>query len=273
MLRAKFHQIFCLLLFALFAFAAQGQQTLELGENYYEQPEGIVYDREFTVDLKIHTNGFAFGTNFSRIKTYYLTNYLNFEFGEIKHPKQYRQSFDFRASANGKVSRSFVYGKQNNLYVLRAGYGQKRYFSEKAKYKGLAIGISYSLGPSLGLLKPYYLELIYPEAGDNGIITRPESYSDDNANVFLDITRIFGGGSFSDGLGELKVLPGGNAKFAVHFDWGAFDEFVKAVEAGVMLDFYFKKVPIMVESPLVDNTENRPFFLNLYIALQLGKRS
>ena len=46
---------------------------------------------------------------------------------------------------------------------------------------------------------------------------------------------------------------------------------LKAIEAGIMFDFYFKKVPIMVENDVID-AENRPFFINLFINLQLGKR-
>ena len=42
--------------------------------------------------------------------------------------------------------------------MLRVGMGAKRYFSEKAKRKGIAIGINYQAGVSLGLLKPYYLD-------------------------------------------------------------------------------------------------------------------
>ena len=251
---------------------AKAQQTLELGQNYYDENKGIVYSREFTVDLKLHTHGFALGVNIASLKTYYLTNFFNIEIGEIKHPKQFRQSFDFQPSISGKVSRAFIFGKQNSFFVLRGGFGQKRYLSEKAKRRGLAIGLSYEAGPSLGLLKPYYLELNYPEQSNNEIVTRSEKFSEDNAENFLDITRIFGASSFSKGLSEIAIQPGAHGKFAVHFDWGAFDEFVKAVEAGVMIDGYLKKVPIMVESPEVQNVENMPLFINLFINLQLGKR-
>ncbi len=264
--------LYVILLIVSVSLPVFGQQTIELGENYYDEVKGIVYDREFTVDLKLHTNGYALGVNIARLKTFYLTNFFNIEFGEIKHPKQFRQSFDFRPSANGNVSRAFVFGKQNNFFVLRGGLGQKRYFSEKAKRKGLAIGMSYSGGVSMGLLKPYFLELNYPEASTNEIITRSEKFTEENADIFLDITRIFGASSFTRGLSELSVVPGGHAKVAVHFDWGAFDEFVKALEAGVMVDFYFQKVPIMVESPQVENIDNRPLFINLFLNLQLGKR-
>ncbi len=252
---------------------SHAQQTIELGQNYYDEVKGIVYDREFTIDIKVlQTNGYSIGVNIARLKTYYLTNFFNIEFGEIKHPKQFRQSFDFRPTSTGKVSRPFVFGKQNNLFVLRGGLGQKRYFSEKAKRKGVAIGVSYEGGPSLGLLKPYYMELNLSEPGISEPAIQSTKFSEDNADVFLDISKIYGSSPFTKGLSELSFLPGLHAKGAVHFDWGAFDEFVKAVEAGVMLDFYFQKVPIMVESEQVPNVENRPLFINLYINLQLGKR-
>lgn len=266
--------IFTSFLLLLGALPLSAQQTFETNKNIYDESEGIVYERELTADLKLlQTNGFAIGVNIAKLKTYYLTRYINIEFGEIKHPKEYRQSFDFQRQS-ARVSRAFVFGKQNNFFVLRGGFGEKRYFSEKAKRRGVAVGISYEAGPSLGLLKPYYLELIRSaEPGEvDNFVVRSEKYSEQNANTFLEISRIYGSSGFAEGLGELGIVPGAHAKFAMHFDWGAFDEFVKAIEAGVMVDVFTQKVPIMIESPLVENTENRPFFINLYVNLQLGKR-
>jgi hypothetical protein len=82
-----------------------------------------------------------------------------------------------------------------------------------------------------------------------------------------------GSASFSQGLSEISIMPGFHAKAAAHFDWGAFDELVKAIEAGIQIDVFFKDVPIMIESPNLPNVENSPVFINLYLNLQLGKRS
>jgi hypothetical protein len=268
------HKLFVLLvLFSGCTFPLLAQQTFDTNQNIYDEQKGIVYDREFTVDLKLHTNGYALGVNIAKLKSYYRTRFINFEIGEIKHPKEFRQSFDFQAQA-AKVSRAFVFGKQNNLLVLRGGLGEKRYYSQKARRKGLAIGLSYEGGASLGLLKPYYLELLRPSdpADVQTFSIRSEQYTEENASIFLDISRIYGSSGFSRGLGEISVLPGLHGKAAVHFDWGAFDEFVKAMEAGIMVDVFFQNVPLMVESPLVGNSENRSFFINLYLNLQLGKR-
>lgn len=244
-------------------------------ETFQPRPEntgaqvGLIYDREVNTDIRLHTNGFAFALNFGRIKTYYKTKYYHFEIGEIKHPKEFRNPFNDNFNRTNSGS-SFIYGKRNNLYVLRAGLGGKRYFSEKAKKRGIAVGASYAFGPTLGLLKPYYLTLRYPvDSPNNGEMDITEAYSEANRSLFLDHNSIVGAAGFTRGFSALKIRPGIHAKGGLHFSLGAFDEVVKAFEAGFMFDWFFTEVPIMV--PL-ENNENKSYFLNLYLNLQFGKR-
>ena len=240
--------------------------------------KGVVYNKESTFDMTLHTTGFglAFAANFGTIKTYYKTKYYHFQIGELRHQKEERQSFDYNNPVGGsRSSKSFFFGKKNSLYVLRGGMGIKRYLSEKADEKGLAIGFSYEGGVTLGLLKPYYLELIYPVDGnDPERDVKSEKYSAENANLFLNSNNnsIYGASGFAKGLNEIRPVPGIHFKMGAHFDWGAFDEMVKAIEAGFMIDVFYKKIELMVENDAIVNAENRPFFVNLYITLQLGKR-
>jgi hypothetical protein len=238
--------------------------------------KGLVYDKESSFDITLHTSGIsiAFAANFGTIKTYYKTTYYHLQVGELRHIKENRMSSE-TGSIAGRSSRSYFFGKQNSLYVIRGGKGVKRYLSEKAKEKGLAIGYSYEGGLSLGLLKPYYLELIYPlDGGPNQPDVRSEKYSDENASVFLNTSgySIYGASGFTKGLKEIRPVPGVHFKMGAHFDWGAVDEMVKAVEAGFMIDVFYKEIPLMVENAAITNAENRPFFVNLFITLQLGKR-
>ena len=251
---------FCLLL--LFAVVGQG-----LSQSGFKPPAtgvGVIYNTETTINMKLVTHrSFAIGMEFGRLQTYDKTKYYHVSIGEIKHPKEYRQS------ADPSVSRSFrpyVFGKQNNLLVIRAGWGMKHYFSEKAKQKGVAIGMSYSFGPSLGLLKPYYLALRYTADGAGNSRILHQKYSEENAAVFLDNTRILGASPFTRGLGKFGFRPGANATVALHLDWGAFDDFVKALELGLMIDAFAQKVPILVSS------QNDRLFFNFFLNLQLGKR-
>ncbi|MBK8698742.1 MAG: hypothetical protein IPN29_04085 [Saprospiraceae bacterium] len=97
-----------------------------------------------------------------------------------------------------------------------------------------------------------------------------KKYSRQNADAFVDYGSIYGGASFSNGIKELSIVPGFQAKAGLFFSVGAFDEYVKAAETGLMIDLFIKKIPIMVET---DGLKNSPIFVNLYINLHFGKRS
>ncbi|MBL7828322.1 MAG: hypothetical protein JNJ57_16950 [Saprospiraceae bacterium] len=229
------------------------------------QNVGIVYNTERTSNLRLSTNrSFALGMEFGKLRTYYKTKTWYVNLGEIKHPKEQRQSADPRAS---RAFRPFVYGKENNLFALRAGWGAKRYYSEKARQKGVAVGVSYSIGPTLGLLKPYYLALAYQGENNASFRVIHQRYTEGNSSIFLDNTRILGASPFSRGFDEISVLPGLNASIAYHMDWGAFDEMVKALEIGLMLDLFGKKAPVFV-----NDDRNKQLFLNFFVNLQFGKR-
>lgn len=261
---------FLFVLLGLLSFSLLGQTTFQ-SNKFGQDRTGVIYKKEVSVDTRLHTNGFSLGMNFGKIKTYYRTDYYHVDFGRLKHIKEFRQqSFESSGFAGFGNYGAFVFGKQNDFLALRAGWGQKRYYSEKAKIRGLAVGFSYEVGPTLGFLKPYYLDLKYRI--DNGIefVTRSEKYSEANKDIFLNQLSIQGATGFQKGLAELSIIPGGHAQIAAHFDWGAFDKIIKVLEVGVMLDVFYKSVPIMVE---VDNVENRLYFLNLFINLQFGKRT
>lgn len=230
--------------------------------------ESLVYETERIGEFRLHSNGFSLGYSVGDIETWYRTRYYYFDFGTLKHPKEYAQNFKFfNTGFFQESSKPFVYGKRNRLYTLRAGIGKKRYFSEKARKKSVVVGLNYEYGFTIGILKPYYLKLRkYVDGGAESTI-EVEKYSEENHDRFLDETAIFGGAEFRHGLDELKLKPGFHGKIGAHFSWGNQDNLIKAVEVGIMGDLFLSKVPIMV-------TEiNKPYFLNVYLTLQIGKRS
>jgi hypothetical protein len=262
--------IFLFFLTTFYISTLAGQVTFQ-PKSLDAENKGIIYNRETTVDFKVlQTNGMALGLNFGRIRTYYLTNFYHFELGYIKHTKEYRkQAIGGPLIPNIGGGQSYIFGKRNQFILLRGGVGQKRYFTEKAKLRGLAVGVSYEAGPTIGMLKPYYLDLGYPLDNGTQLEFRSEKYSESNREVFLNDDLVGGFSGFSRGLGEISIMPGVHGQASLHLDWGAFDEFVKAMEAGIMIDLFFDKVPIMVEA---ENVENQNLFINLFLTLQLGKR-
>lgn len=253
-------------IFAICTSAVHAQKVIQPKQIDYGV-RGILYKEETSFEGSIHSNGFYLGMNFGKIQTYYKTRYYHFNIGILKHPKEYRQPVNFQSGAALiRTSSAFTFGKQNNLVVLRGGVGEKRYFSEKAKRKGVAVGVSYEGGASFGILKPYYLEISrIEENGVNDIITT-EKYSPENADFFLDQNRILGSTNFFKGIDEITLAPGFHGKVAMHFSVGAFDQYVKAFEVGLMVDGYFRKMPILVLE------RNQSFFFNAYLSVQFGKR-
>jgi hypothetical protein len=227
--------------------------------------KGFLYNTEKVTDIRLHTNrGYGLFYQKGKIITYYKTTFYQIGISELKLPKEYKQGSDPSLS---RQFRPYVYGKQNNVFAVRGGYGTKRYFSEKAKRRGVAVGMSYTLGASLAVIKPYYMALRRNTPDQPGVSrVVSEKYSEENASVFLDESKIIGASSFFKGFDELSLSPGGSTSIALHLDWGAFDEMLKAMEVGIMIDFYPRTLPILVTE------ENQKLFLNFYVSMQLGRR-
>ncbi len=234
--------------------------------------KGILYKTEKSFDVKIHTNGYAIAFNSGKIKNYYTTKFCHIELGVLKDPRERRlnKNYNFRELGS---SANYVYGKQNYFLALRGGIGFKKYVSEKTRRRGIALGYSWEAGPVVGLLKPYYLELVYTTPTDNGTIIeiKSEKYSEDNAEKFLDLNEdIFGGAGFFNRFDEWSFIPGIQGKIALHLSKGAFDKKVRAVDLGIMADLFSKRVPIMIET---EEVSNKPYFINAYLNIHFGFRS
>ncbi|MEM0992128.1 MAG: hypothetical protein AAF847_04860 [Bacteroidota bacterium] len=223
---------------------------------------GIIYNQEIATDLRLQTNGWSVGMNWGKLKTYYLTRFYYADFGERKHLREIMFN-------PGIGQDRYIYGKQNNLFVLRAGIGEKRFLTEKAAKKGVAVGFSYRAGPALGLLKPYYLDVSTEAQGANA--TRSIKF-EDNELLFLNESRIRSNSGFLVGWGEVSPALGVQAMGSLHISWGAFEEYVRAIEAGIMVDFFFREIPILVETANSPAFQNKPLFLNIFLNFQFGKR-
>eukprot|EP01030_Chromulinospumella_sphaerica_P034380 gene34380-biopygen12293 len=185
---------------------------------------------------------------------FYKVNVWQLEFSEKKHPKQEKLTADGSASGG---SANYVYAKINNFYAVKLGYGKRFLLAGKPDPGAVSIHWSNVLSASLGLLKPYYLN-VYSDP--NAI-----KYAD-NPSVFLTQQNILGSAGFGQGLSEVKTIPGGHFKSMLHFDFAANRKSVVAIETGVSVDYYSESIPIMV------NQEAKPYFVDLFLAFQFGKR-
>lgn len=263
-------KIFTTILFSFLVAIISAQSTFQPKQVNLDL-KGVVYRYEWAIDLRLHTNGFSVAYNSGKITSYDKSNYIQFELGYMRDRREKSQNKNQAFPGIGQSS-SFAFGKINNMFVARGGWGTRKYLSEKAKRKGLAIGYTYLLGPSIALLKPYYLQLQYRTEEDGTITTtiRNEKFSEENRSKFLNYNDIYGGGGFFKGFNEISITPGIHGKAAIVFSMGAYDKYVKTIESGLMVDFYPKKIAIMAET---ENINNLPYFINFYVNLHIGRRS
>jgi len=223
--------------------------------------KGYLYKEEWSIDAALHTNGFYFGFNRGSIHTYRKTRTTHIGIGMLGHPLETRISqptgFSYRNYS------SYKFGKVNHLINLRAGRGTILTLTEKARKKGIALGLRYEGGVTLGLLKPYYLQV--REERDGVIVARQIRYVDAPED-FLNPDHILGRGSFFKGMNKVKLAPGLFGRLAFRFDPGAYDNFIRTLETGVQLDLYASKPEIMVSE------KNAQYYLNFYLNVQLGSR-
>ena len=238
--------------------------------------KGIIYKKEWTIGAKISSNGWGVNGDFGKILNIRKTRMFYFEFGDIIHPKEKKQSAELNLLSTGISNpRDFYFGKQNDFFLLRAAFGYKQTIAEKANKSGVRLSVVYMGGISLGFLKPYYLELAYfvqnPADSTFQLISRSEKYNDDpengNADKFMNWYEILGASPYGKGFNEIEPVPGGYLKVGLDFEWGTRDGFITSLEAGVTMDAYYKRVPIMI------NARNNFVFFGAYLGLHIGRRS
>jgi hypothetical protein len=173
------------------------------------------------------------------------------ELMNVKHPQERR----INSIQTGNL---FIYGKSNYLYAVRLQYGRDFILFKKAPQQGVEIKAVFAVGPTIGVVAPYYVEY-YPEGGGGFTIRAPY-----NPNINVDY--IAGTGRVFEGLGDSKITPGANLKAALNFELGTIKSQVTGFEAGFLLDAYSKTVELMPAS------KNYSVFPTLFITLFYGSR-
>ena len=267
-------KIFTLLLaFVLTSAGLHAQQTLPGNQNIYGANKvGFVYDKEVTFGMALASpRNFILSVRSGKQVSYDVLKFWDLSLGNIRHSRERKENSNRPPPLTNRLSRSYTFGKENQLYALRLGFGRRKYLSEKARQRGVAVGYSYQLGPSLGLLKPYYLEVDAGEPGNPGMV-EDIRHAGENTALFLNQDRIYGASTFANGLGEIGLRPGLHAAASAHFGLGAYDEMAKSLELGLLADFFIGDTDILVESDLTPGVSNPPLYLSLFVKVQFGKR-
>jgi hypothetical protein len=229
--------------------------------------------QEFLFGYRLATDGWTFFSHRGFIKTddpeKVHTMYLYSELSEKKSPKErLTQNESFIATNPDEIKPvAYKYGKINNFYALKLGVGNVKPLTGTLDRKSMVISWNYQAGLSIGMLKPYYLDLLVRDGG--AFVRKIDKYSDNTKESFLDSKNqgtIIGGSDFTKGLNEIKIQPGLSLRSGFNFDYSFSKYSFLAVEIGTSLELYTKQIPIMI------NTSNRAAFVNVYVDARFGKR-
>lgn len=229
----------------------------------YNRPKGPkAITGELSGGIRLNSDGWSAFADLGSVKSqdskhsdmFYNVRLLQLEVSEKKDPHEYT-TVNKTSSGTDK----YIFGKINNFYAVKLGYGSRKMIAGKPDPGTVSIHWVNVGGLSLGLLKPYYLNL---NNGDPNAI----KYSDATKEEFLFPQDIQNAAGFSKGLGELKLIPGVHFKSAIHFDFSTNRKNVIGVEAGANIEYYSKPVQLMA---LQSGT---PYFFDVYVAGQFGRR-
>ncbi|SMD35396.1 hypothetical protein SAMN04488029_2496 [Reichenbachiella faecimaris] len=233
---------------ALFAAGAAAQSS-----GHYD------YTKEFIWGINKNTNGGLIGgfiMKFSSAISETQFQTIGFEIMNVKHPKEHR-----RTSAAGNP---FIYGKSNYLYAIRGQYGRDFILFKKAPQQGVQINASIAVGPTIGIVAPYYVKV-----GDSQTAV-PFGYDPKTTGsatpLLYSYQTITGTGHLFQGLGESKIKPGLNLKASLTFEMGAFKSNVTGFEIGGLVEAYAGTIELMPEE------DNNAVFLSAFITLFYGQR-
>ncbi|MBT1702639.1 hypothetical protein KK060_05065 [Fulvivirgaceae bacterium PWU20] len=221
--------------------------------SFAQTQDSYEYQSEFTWGINKNTYGGLIG-GFVFKKAHKLSDKVLETFGlelmNVKHPQEVRQN-------SNQTGNFYIYGKSNYLYAVRLQYGRDLILFKKAPQQGVEIKAVTAIGPTIGVVAPYYVE----HASDGGFVTIREQY-----NSSIDPSSIYGPGRLFEGLGESKLQLGANLKAALNFELGTTKNQVTGFEAGFLLDAYANKVI------LVPTAKNYSIYPTLFLTLFYGGR-
>lgn len=219
----------------------------------------VVYKHQWYGGINLHTAGWGLNFSLLKNKTAFKARVLKLEIVGLNSHKQVKSFNPFYEDARG-----YHYGKQYSFYAIRPSWGYKKVLTDKLRKNGVEVGYVWNIGPSIGLAKPVYLEILRdgPTSTSRTIVV--ERYDVDK-HFHEDI---YGRASSLLGWGEVNVFPGLHGNFGFVFEYSNNKTGVKALEAGVAFDGYGKTIPVMA----LEGSENRQFFLNFYLSILFGKK-
>jgi len=194
---------------------------------------------------KIYAATRGFGASYRRGKhvNAKTRSFYEIDAQNLKYPKE------IKVSGDAADRRRFVYGKINNVLLLRAAIGLQNTLFSKADNKAVEVRFAYSLGPTIAFAKPYYVQvqrtLSNSAASQDALAVFDDASFSDPTYSSVNVT---GRASILQGVSETKIYPAISAKFNLSFEYAPYTNLIRAIETSITLDYFPKALPIMARN-------------------------
>jgi hypothetical protein len=218
---------------------------------------------EETGDLRgfgmgFHASSRGFGSDFRYI---YGTPQRDWVFGLRAFGVKDARETKIESQFQDRGSR-YVFGKLNRLMVVSPYAGIYKELVPRRSGSFVSLKGSFQVGPALGLLRPYYLDIFVPSPVYQQLGTpEPQPY-DPDSHAYVDIVGV--SSLFSAGFGKVNLRPGLSFRATTMVNFAQKDTYINAIELGANLNYFFSEVPIMAE------VENHRFFLAISLGMVFG---
>ena len=254
----RLNRLFIAISFALSPVILDAQEISIGNEDNRPIEERIIYSNETTLHATINTRGLGAGFKTGKIRSIYKTTNWDFEVSYLKSQKQIQLMGPYFSST------SFVYGKLNDVLVIRGGYEVENRIYGKPYWGGVELRWLYGFGGSLALLKPYYYAVVIAVPSSTGeYVQALEHQTFENHSQWIDI---IGKAPIKYGLNEIKLRPGIYAKGGMSFEIGTSKTRAQSIEFGGMVEYFPQGIPFMAENPI------EYFIPTLYLSYSWGSR-
>jgi len=248
----------CLLSFGIKIFPQVDSLNYNLPDNFDESDNKILLRKEWSIGVIASSKGVGMGYRYGKHVTGYKKRMLEAEINTMKHPKEIKTISPF------ENAKSYVYGKLNNLFIIRTGIGIQKIINNKPIEGGIEVRYFYYGGINLSITKPIYLYILnFSPSSSSTYIYTLEKYNPNEH--FTD--NIFGRGPFIKGFNELSFYPGLYIKGGINFEYSQDDKNLNVLEMGICTDFSPKPIKMMAFN------KSNNYFISLYLSLNFGKRN
>jgi hypothetical protein len=229
------------------------------GQDLPDREPKVFFRNERTFSGSLVSNGWAANFRFARRIDAFSSYIIDADIAGFRHPKEIKSQSPWISG----WGRSFVFGKLNEAFGVRGGFGYQKELFGKFDPGGISIRYFGSGGITLALLKPvYYKKVIGYNPLTGQVYWEPSPFDPDYMQSIYDI---YEKQPFYVGIEEVRPYPGLFARMGLCFEYSSEDRVVNALEGGVQVEGFLARLPIMATD------DNQRLFLTLFASYRFGK--